>query len=195
VNGRSTWAVVLAAGLSRRFGAGNKLTAIIGGVPLVRRTVTAYIDADLDGVIVVTGHDHEGVASALDGLPLTVVLNPGYAGGQSTSLRTGISALPAAAQRAIIGVGDQPFLSPSVIHAIAERAVATDALIVAPRYAGVRGNPVLFHHSLFDELSTVVGDTGGRDVIARHAGQTSWIDLDDPLIGSDVDTPGDLPTG
>ncbi|MBV9281887.1 MAG: NTP transferase domain-containing protein, partial [Chloroflexi bacterium] len=52
--------IVLASGLSRRFGPSNKLLADLHGVPVVSRTVTAYIAAGLSPVLVVVGYQAEG---------------------------------------------------------------------------------------------------------------------------------------
>jgi molybdenum cofactor cytidylyltransferase len=46
-------------------------------------------------VIVVTGHQHEQVEAALAGPEVERVHNPDFADGLSTSLRTGLAALPA----------------------------------------------------------------------------------------------------
>ena len=48
-------AILLAAGLSRRFGARNKLLAGIEGQPLIRRTAEALLGSRARPVVVVTG--------------------------------------------------------------------------------------------------------------------------------------------
>ena len=54
--------VVLAAGLSSRMGAANKLTKKWQGKPLVRHVVDAAIASELEGTMVMTGHEAEKVA-------------------------------------------------------------------------------------------------------------------------------------
>jgi molybdenum cofactor cytidylyltransferase len=189
------WGVVLAAGLSRRFGSRNKLTAPIDGVPLVRRTVEAYVAARLAGVLVVTGHEHEEVEAALATLGIHTVFNPDFAAGQSTSLRAGVLALPEAADATVIGVADQPSLTADVIAQLVDWAVRTASPIVAPLYAGERGNPVLFARELFCELASITGDTGGRTVIARHRDRVHWVDIASAAAGADIDRPDDIRGG
>jgi molybdenum cofactor cytidylyltransferase len=183
--------VVLASGESRRFGAANKLLAPIGGVPLVRRVAVAFVEAGLYPVLAVTGHQAGEVRNALVGLALDVVDNPEYTAGQSRALVRGVAALPPTAAAAVIGVADQPLLSSEIIRRIVERFEA-GALLVVPRYAGKRGNPVLFAASLFPELLAVEGDQGGRPVLAAHADDIAWVDFPDPRLGLDIDTLGDL---
>ncbi|HEX8666483.1 MAG TPA: molybdopterin-binding/glycosyltransferase family 2 protein, partial [Beijerinckiaceae bacterium] len=111
----SVAAVVLAAGRSRRMGGPNKLLATIGGVPLVRRAVEAAKGSRASPVIVVTGHQAEAVGAALAGLDATVVHNPDYAEGLSTSLTVGIAALPPAAEAAVVCLADMPGVTAAVI--------------------------------------------------------------------------------
>src|SRR5947209_6213575 len=98
--------MVLASGLSRRFGNANKLLALVDGVPVVRRTVEAYLGA-LERVCVVVGYDRQAVGAALVGLPVTLIENPDYAEGQSASMRCGLRSLSSSSDAVIIGVGDQ----------------------------------------------------------------------------------------
>ena len=81
-------AILLAAGLSRRMGAQNKLLLPVHGVPLVRYVVDTDTSA-IDGpVLVVLGHQAEHVAAALAGSSAERVFNPHYADGQLTSVST-----------------------------------------------------------------------------------------------------------
>jgi molybdenum cofactor cytidylyltransferase len=184
--------LVLAAGSSVRFSRGNKLLTPVAGVPLARRTVENYVDAGLDEVVVVTGYHAVSVEEALAGLPLRFVRNLRFQQGQSRSLQAGLAALSARAAAAIIGVADQPYLSPLVIKAIASRYQASGERLIVPRYAGQRGNPVLFAASLFPELMRVEGDIGGRPVLKAHADEICWLDFPQSRWASDVDTVEDL---
>jgi molybdenum cofactor cytidylyltransferase len=184
--------IVLAAGASRRFGS-QKLLATVGGVPLARRSVTALLTASLDEVVVVVGGDAEAVAASLDGLAVRVVTNPAYADGMSTSLRAGLDALAADCRAALVALADQPgAASASVVEPLLERYRGSPAAMVAPVYrGGVRGNPVLFDSSVFEELRAVTGDEGGRSVIARDPSRVVLVEIDEEVPG-DVDRPDDV---
>ena len=184
--------VVLASGTSTRFGSENKLLVEFEGKPIVRRTALAYVGARLQPVVVVVGNDRERVVRALSGLNVTFVENAEFAEGQSRALRHGIAALPDAASAAVIGVGDQPLLAAEVIDSLADAYWASGARIVVPRYGGQRGNPALFAAELFDELRLVDGDQGGRALIEPHRDEVVWVDVPNPELGEDVDTPDDL---
>lgn len=183
--------LILASGRSERFGAQNKLLAPFGGIPIVRHTLTAYVRAELQPVFLVVGHQAEAVEAAAQGLGVTVVDNPDYRSGQSRALVRGIRALPPECEAVVVGVGDQPLLTESIIGRLTTRYRETGATLVVPRYRGVRGNPVLFDRSHFDELQSVAGDQGGRSVVARHAADILWVDIDDPRPAIDIDTKDD----
>nr|TFG54499.1 MAG: hypothetical protein E4H34_02555 [Hyphomicrobiales bacterium] len=85
--------IILAAGLSSRMGS-NKLLAEIEGMPLLRKTVDAAMASDLEPVIIVIGHDAKNVQNALAGIDVIFAHNAQYSEGLSTSLRTGIAAVP-----------------------------------------------------------------------------------------------------
>jgi molybdenum cofactor cytidylyltransferase len=85
---------------------------------------------------------------------------------------------------------DQPLIKPELI----DRLVAAfeqdpSSLAVVPRHQGRRGNPVLIAAGLFAELQALTGDTGARTLFERHAAQVRWLDVDDPAILIDADTP------
>jgi molybdenum cofactor cytidylyltransferase len=181
--------VVLAAGLSRRMGQA-KLLLPVGGRAIVRHAVEAVLAGGVDGAWVVVGPDVAPMAAALAGLDVQIVVNPAPEEGQASSVRAGIAALPAAVDEALIALGDQPALAPSIIPALLAARRASPKLIVAPRYRDGQGNPVLFKRDVFPELLRLSGDQGARPVIQRDPARVEWVELDLPMP-PDVDTPGD----
>ena len=187
--GKRVAAVVLAAGRSTRMGAVNKLIAEIGGKPLVRIAAEQALASHASPVIVVTGHEKDKVAAALAGLPVRLVHNPDYAEGLGSSLRTGIAAVPAEADGAIVCLGDMPQVDATLIdRLIAAFAPERGALIVAPSVDGKRGHPVLWARRFFADLMAIEGDvgarhllTGFRDAVVEVAGdQSALLDIDTP---------------
>src|SRR6185503_18669432 len=113
--GRRIAAILLAAGRSTRMGGPNKLLAEIGGKPLVRIAAVEALASRAREVIVVTGHQREAVAAALQGLPVKLVHNPDFAEGLSTSLRAGLAAVPAEADGIVVCLGDMPQVTATLI--------------------------------------------------------------------------------
>lgn len=182
--------LVLAAGAASRMGQPKQLLDW-GGRPLVRVAAEAALAAHLSPVLVVLGSAQAEVAAALAGLPVQPVANPAYADGQSTSLRAGIAALPAECAAVLVLLGDQPFVTAAIINRLVTEWQAGNQPIVAPLYAGQRGNPVLFARSVFPELLAVAGDQGARAVLAKDPARVRLVPFDDarPLV--DIDTPED----
>lgn len=183
--------VVLAAGTSSRYGAANKLLERVDGERVVARSLRPYLDADLDPVVVVVGHEHERVRDALpDGV--TVVHNPAYAAGQASSVRAGVDAVAGVADAVVVGLGDMPFVRSETVRRLvrAFRAGVGDPLAAA--VDGERGNPVCFGERWFADLRAVDGDVGGRHLVLE-APDAALVETGDPGVRRDVDRPADLP--
>lgn len=185
---RTVAGVLLAAGMSSRFGSDNKLLAEIDGVPLVERSLQSLTEAGLDPLIAVIGHDQETVPDLLN---CQVVTNPDYAAGQSTSLATGIANLPDACDAAVFMLGDMPAIQSQTIRTLVAAYTSGAGSAIAPMKDGKRGNPVLFDASHFEALSDVTGDVGGRNIF-DSIDDAVLIKVADPGIHMDVDTPDDL---
>jgi molybdenum cofactor cytidylyltransferase len=112
-------ATVLAAGLSRRWGADNKLLALVDGAPMIRRTVQAVLGSAVRPVIVVTGHEADAIIRALDGLAVGFAHATNYAEGMSASLKAAISAVPLDCAGALICLGDMPYVRPETLDRLA----------------------------------------------------------------------------
>lgn len=192
-------AIVLAAGTSSRMGQLKQLLDYHGR-PLLHHVVDNLCRSGVDKIVVVIGHRQSEVAAVLEGLPVQIVINPDYASGQSSSIKAGLKALAAPGFDAVSGtgrqgvlfvLGDQPLLKPETINLLTEYFLRHGG-IAAPYYRGVRGNPVLFDLSFWAEFDSLQGDTGAREIIARHPEALHKIEVTDPGIFFDVDTPEDL---
>jgi molybdenum cofactor cytidylyltransferase len=125
---------------------------------------------------------------ALAGLSLTLVENAHPEDGISSSIAIGLRALPETASAALIGVADQPYLTPEAIAALL-RAFRSGGIVV-PRYGDHRGNPPVFDRRFFPELIELRGDRGGQVVVNAHPDAVIEVSLAE-AIGDDVDRPED----
>ena len=180
--------IVLAAGAARRMGS-NKLLMALEGESLLRRAARRALEAGLDPVVVVVGHEAERARAELHGLGCTAVDNPEHARGIATSLSAGVRALPAEAEAAVVLLADMPLVDAAMIRAVVARHAETGAPVVASRYGEATAPPTLYHRSLFPELSG--GEGRGREVVRRHRGEAAWVDWPEAAL-ADVDVPGDL---
>lgn len=183
-------AVVLAAGQSRRMGTRNKLLAEVDGVPMVARAVEAARDSVDAGVYVVTGHEHEQIAEALSAYDVTVVHNPRYAEGLSTSLASGLAALPGDVDAACVCLGDMPRVTPAHMRKlIAAFDPDEGRAICVPLWDGRRGHPVLWARRFFADMSDVKGDVGARHLLGEYADLVCEVPAADDGVLLDVDSP------
>ena len=181
----TTAAVILAAGASIRLGQPKQVLAW-RGEPLVRHVVRTALQAGLSPVVVVTGSAAEAVQAAVQDLPVRIVYNPDWQSGQSSSLISGLAALPAGCGAALFMLADQPQIPPGLVSALVELHAQTLAPLVAPLVDGRRGNPVLFDRSTFPDLRALTGDVGGRVLFSRYP--VAWLPWHDPALTLDVDT-------
>ncbi len=185
----SVAAIILAAGRSTRMGA-NKLLEPLRGKPLVRHVANAALASKAHPVIVVTGHQHERVEAALDGLDLAFVPNPDFADGLSTSLKAGIVALPAEVEAVVVLLGDMPLVTSEAMNNVIAAFEASPGNIAAiPVYQGEWGNPVLLSRSLFGAVAALQGDAGARKLLNGRAGEVLEVPVTSDAILIDLDTP------
>ncbi|HEY3694359.1 nucleotidyltransferase family protein [Phenylobacterium sp.] len=191
-------ALVLAAGLGRRFG-GGKLTAPWNGGVLLDGALAAAFAAPARSVTLVTGADADRVAAAARawadraGQPdrLAVAHAPAFAEGLGASLRTGAAVLPADAAGVFIFLGDMPRVPTAVLQSLAD-AVLAGAPAAAPQFAGRRGNPVLLGAALIPALDALTGDQGAREILRRLGDRLALVEAPDDGVLFDVDLPEHL---
>jgi molybdenum cofactor cytidylyltransferase len=187
---RQVVAIILAAGRSTRMGGANKLLQDYRGKPLVRHAVEAALASNARSVTVVTGHQAEEIRSVLAGLPVAFAHNSDYADGIATSVRTGIAALPADCDGAVIGLGDMPLIGPALLDQLIDAfEPSKGANIVVPVSAGQRGNPILWSRRFFGELQSLQGDSGGRQILKANTDAIVEISVSSTQATFDVDTP------
>ena len=181
---------MLAAGRSQRMRGGNKLLESIDGQPLVARAARAAIASEADPVIVVTGHQHEKVGAALEGLKVTLTHNRDFRDGLSASVHAGLAAVPSGHDGVVLMLADMPDVNADLVDRLmaAFDPVEGRAIVVAT-HNGTRGNPVLFARRYFPDILRVTGDTGARHVVDTNDEAVCEIECgtDAPLI--DLDTP------
>lgn len=182
-------AVLLAAGASRRLGRAKQLVEI-DGEPLLRRAAQALLATQPFETIVVLGHQAARMREALDGLAVRCVVADDHAEGLSASLRTGLAALDARCEGALVALTDQPALHADHLHALRGAWHAQPTRAIASAYAGVLGVPALLPRGWFDELARLDGDVGARELLRARAADVVAVAA--PLLEADLDTEADL---
>jgi molybdenum cofactor cytidylyltransferase len=189
-------AVVLAAGLARRFGR-SKLLADFAGRPVVSHVLDTATMARRRGlltdvVLVVAEIDRQIQDVARRSETITVI-NPDPAAGLSRSLALGLAALPPDLDAALVLLGDQPLVRTEVIETLLHTWRIAGSVAVRPRYAAAPdapGHPVLLSRRVWPLAEQLQGDFGyGRRFAPGSPGVTM---VDVPGDNPDIDTPADL---
>ena len=184
--------ILLAAGRGSRFdpsGERNKLLqALPSGGTVVAASARAMLAA-LPRVVAVVGPEGEGVAAELRALGCDVTVCADAADGMGVSLAHALSHAGHEAEGWLIALGDMPHVQPSTITALAQ-AIEQGSGIAAPMMNGRRGNPVAFGRRHLSALLALHGDQGARNIVKSNP--VNEIEVGDPGIFQDVDTPEDL---
>jgi molybdenum cofactor cytidylyltransferase len=155
---------------------------------------------------VVVAEPHAAAArAAAAGHCDAIVVNPEPARGMGSSLAEAVRTLdpdrlgPCAQRRvgrfdvALSWPVDHPLVRPETVRAVLDAAAVGN--LVIPRFGGRGGHPTAFGAALFGELIAAAALPGGaRNVVARDHSRVVTLDLDDPGVGVDVDTPEVLAT-
>lgn len=185
--------IILAAGSSTRMGRPKALLPLGESTFLARLIETFAVCCD--PVIVVLGGDAEAVQAALADAPPTVaVFNPDHRLGMLSSLQAGLAQTRADAAGAVFTLVDHPRLKVETLQAVLRKFEQSDAAAVIPRHGGQRGHPVVISRRLAYELLAMPKSASPKDVIRGHRAATVFVDLDDPAIVEDIDTPEDYRT-
>lgn len=187
-------AIVLASGLSRRFGS-SKLQADFHGQPLgtiIQKLLAKLPDNTAaqitETILVTTGRESPVIA----GPGSRIIINQQPELGQSHSLVLGLQSANEA-DGALFLNADQPFLTEQVISRILNEFAVTDKIIV-PRANGLPQSPCLFPKRFFPLLLKIRGDKGGREIYQAIPEETVFLDFDNNNLFFDIDTPEDYLT-
>lgn len=180
-------AVILAGGAGTRFsGPKHKLASDLGdGTTLLGAAVASAVEASIGPVIVILG----ALAVSEVALPddVVVLTNPDWADGQATSLAVAVDwARHRNCDATVVGLGDQPGLTPTAWRAVAAEERTT---IAVATYSGCRGHPVRLAAEVWGDLPTT-GDEGARALLAQRPDLVTEV----PCTGDpgDIDTAEDL---
>jgi molybdenum cofactor cytidylyltransferase len=178
--------VLLAAGAGSRYsGPTHKLLAPLGERTVIEASLASVCAAGFPTVVVVTGAI-EIPATILDRPGVVVAHNPDWAQGQATSIAVALRAVHDAGSRvAVIGLGDQPFVTPEAWRAVAR----AESPIAVATYDGERGNPVRLSDDVWSLLPTT-GDVGARAVMRLRPELVREVACEGSA--ADIDTQEDL---
>ncbi|MFB0519784.1 MAG: NTP transferase domain-containing protein [Acidobacteriota bacterium] len=184
------WALILAAGESKRMGK-PKLLLPFGEKTIIETVINNIIKSKVEKAMVVLGSDWEKIEKKIKDLPVKIIVNPHYTRGMLSSVQQGFHALPQDTQAVLVVLGDQPAVSSDVINEIIEAFQRTGKGIVVPIYKGNRGHPVLMDMKYRHEVEKLSPEVGLRGIVYNHPEDVLEVEVATPDILRDIDDASD----
>ena len=182
-------AVVLAAGSSSRMHGSQKLLLEFDGRPMVKAVIEAASDGGCHQILVVYSSDE--VKQAVGG-DAELVHNPRAHTGMASSLQVGLRATRPDMEAAVVMLGDQPMVGSRTVAALLRawrREGSRPAVAVSSGEGGRWTPPVVLARELWDELMTLEGDAGARQLLDGRPELVDTVPALDRV--DDIDTPED----
>lgn len=178
-------AILLAAGRSRRMGSCKQLLPL-GDTTVIACCLHTLLRGGLREIVVVVSSEGEAVAEAALDFPVRVVVNPEPEGDMASSVRAGRDALAPGTAAVMVALCDYPLVTADTVARLLLCHGTEPERIIIPVHRGRRGHPILLPRPLLAEL---VGELTLRDLMARHQPRLRYLEVDDPGVLLDMDTP------
>ncbi len=168
--------------------------------PLLALEGSTYLAVLLEAVgaarahpCVVLGARSEAVRRSVDLRGADVVFNPDWETGMLSSVQAAVRHLEAASAVAALMLipVDQPRISAATIRQVMDAWLADRPPVAVAAYRGRRGHPALFARQVWDELLAAPPDDGARAIMAAYSPDRLVVDVEDPWVVVDADTPSD----
>lgn len=180
--------IILAAGASSRLGSPKQLL-VYSGTTLLQHSIEVAQASDAASVIVVLGANADLINDKLKNTSVKVVVNANWTEGMASTIHCGLQTLVKLnpqIEAAVLMVADQPFVTVELLNNLIDSNIKNGNLIVASKYGGTFGTPVLFNKSFFPELLELTGDTGAKSLVRKYLNETAFVPF--PKGDIDIDT-------
>src|SRR5947209_9446933 len=180
--------LILSGGASSRMGTPKALLRI-GAETFIDRLIGLFSQS-CNPVIVVLGHDAEAVRSGMESrVPVMLAVNPQPERGMLSSLQCGLLQLPRNTGAVLFSPVDYPSVQAATVARIAAAFRGCDCDVALPAYLGKKGHPVCVTRRVVESILSLPASGQARDAIRSYRERTVLVDVDDPGIATDIDTP------
>ena len=184
------WAVILAAGESKRMGEA-KLLLPYGEKTIIETIVETIGSSNVENTLVILGSDREKIEEKIKNSPVKIVYNRDFRSGMLSSVQCGFKALPEETRAVLVVLGDQPKISADVINKLIDAYKSTGKGIVLPVYKKERGHPVLIDVKYGEEVESLSPEVGLRGMVYNHPEDILEVEVETPSIFQDIDDESD----
>jgi molybdenum cofactor cytidylyltransferase len=184
--------VILAAGESKRMGVAKQILPIFG-VPMLKYLVDEVLDTEAHPVTVVVGANKIKIVPLLENIPIGIIDNPEWSTGMGSSIKMGLVGsylITKGFDGLIFMTSDMPFVNAAVIKKlIATAGEFPDKTIIASKYNGTLGVPVLYKKERFEDILDMKPEHGAKQIFNKYPQEIVTVDFD--LGAVDLDTKED----
>jgi molybdenum cofactor cytidylyltransferase len=184
------WAIILAAGESKRMGE-PKMLLPFGGKTIIEAVTESVVSSEVEGSLVVVGAERERIEEKIKDYGIKIVFNPDFRSGMLSSVQCGFKAVPEGTRAVLIVLGDQPRISSGIINQLIEASKKTGKGIVLPVFEGERGHPVIIDMKYREEVENLRPDIGLRGTVYSHPEDILEVEVDTASILKDIDDAAD----
>lgn len=182
--------IILSAGNSSRMNQPKQLLEY-KGKKLLENILGEATKSRLDEVIVILGGNAQQIQSEIDFSKVEILFHPNWEDGMTSSLQNGLNHLieKANIQAIMILVSDQPFVNEALLNTLISKYETSDKTIIASKYSGTLGVPVIFDKKHFGRLMELKGTDGAKKVIFENPDSVAEEEF--PFGEIDIDTMDD----
>jgi molybdenum cofactor cytidylyltransferase len=184
------WAIILAAGESKRMGE-PKMLLPFGGKTIIEAVTESVVSSEVEGSLVVVGAERERIEEKIKDYGIKIVFNPDFRSGMLSSVQCGFKAVPEGIRAVLVVLGDQPRISSGIINQLIEASKKTGKGIVLPVFEGERGHPVIIDMKYREEVENLRPDIGLRGTVYSHPEDILEVEVDTASILKDIDDAAD----
>lgn len=179
--------VILAGGRSKRMGTMKQLLPW-GNKTILQQVVDTASGVNPTEIIVVLGHNADEISKVLQGKPVKIVVNNEFSKGMSSSLKTALRHISPESDTYVFMLGDQPLVTVNMLQLLLAHHAASNLGITVPVYHNVKGRPVIIDSKYREELMTLKGEIGAKQVIDNHPDDVQEVPVDSEEVIVDIDT-------
>ena len=180
--------ILLAAGISSRMGSIKALLPWENKT-LIEWQIEKIQESGIQEIIVVLGSNAEKIKNKIKNLDISIVLNPDYEKGKTTTIKKGLSGVKNTESDIMLLAVDQPRHG-WILKKVIDDHIKNQTLISCPINKGSKGHPIIFQNQLRKELLEIEEKTQGiRKITTKYSTSVNTIEVDSDTVNIDINTP------
>ncbi|MEM0140056.1 MAG: nucleotidyltransferase family protein [Ferroplasma sp.] len=181
-------AIIVASGISRRFGS-DKLMYNLNGKHMINYILQSVSEAKFNQRLLIVNNREK--FSNLAGKCVQIFENENYINGMSSSIITGIHELNSDIEGAMVIPADMPFIDYKILNYMMDIFADCNCGIVGIMQGDIIMSPMIFRRKYFKDLLELRGDHGGKKIVEKNIDDFIGINIDKKFL-LDIDTIQDL---